>query len=83
MQQQAALVGDGVNLKVMSANQNDSKQAEDIMLAATQDNTTVGILTVDGNNGTLCDSINKVLDLLILLSFHLILKERHVPRNRF
>ena len=62
MQQQAVLVGDsGVNMKIMSADNNDSKQAEDILLAA-QDETTVGILTVDGSTETLCDSINTVLN---------------------
>lgn len=62
MKQQAALVGEsGVNMKIMSADNNDTKQAEDILMAA-QDETTVGILTVDGSIDTLCESINTVLN---------------------
>ncbi|KAL7494333.1 LOW QUALITY PROTEIN: hypothetical protein ACHAWT_003073 [Skeletonema menzelii] len=62
MKQQAALVGEsGVNMKIMSADNNDTKQAEDILMAA-QDETTVGILTVGGSIDTLCESINTVLN---------------------
>jgi simple sugar transport system substrate-binding protein len=62
MKQQAALVGDsGVNMKILSANNSETKQAEEILLAA-QDETTVGILTVDGSTDTLCEAINTVLN---------------------
>eukprot|EP00984_Skeletonema_dohrnii_P014033 scaffold5864_cov93-Skeletonema_dohrnii-CCMP3373.AAC.11 len=50
-----------VNTKIMSANNSEEKQAEDILLAA-QDESMVGIQTVDGSTGTLCDAINTVFD---------------------
>jgi len=62
MKQQAALVGEsGVNMKIMSTNNSEEKQAEDFLLAA-QDERTVGTLTVDGSTDTLCDAINTVFD---------------------
>jgi simple sugar transport system substrate-binding protein len=63
MKQQAALVGDsGVNMKILFSDGNETKQAEDILLAA-QDETTVGILTTDiGNTDTVCEAINTVFN---------------------
>ena len=60
MKQQAALVGDsGVKLTILDANNNETKLAEDIM-SATQDETTIGIVTVDGNED-LCGAINSAI----------------------
>ena len=60
MKQQAALVGDsGVKLTILDADNNETKLAEDIM-SATQDETTIGIVTVDGDED-LCGAINSAI----------------------
>ena len=60
-QKQAPLISSGVDLQILSSDGDDVKQAE-MILEAAQDPSTVGILTVDGSNATLCDAINSVLD---------------------
>jgi ABC-type sugar transport system substrate-binding protein len=61
IERQAELVGSGVNIQFLSANSSDTKQAENILLAA-KDEMTVGILTVDGSADTLCAAIDTVFN---------------------
>ena len=59
--EQARSVGDsGVAIKVVSSEGYDAKQA-DLVLEAAQDDTTIGILTVDGSADTLCGAISSVI----------------------
>ena len=53
--------GGGVNVVVSSADDDGAKQAE-LITTASQDPTTIGIVTTDGSADTMCNSISNVLE---------------------